>query len=132
MQVQGFMKKYQGKILQDDGAYKSQEFINFAKDFRSVIKDLADTIGATIESWNVGHYYVSGFLEKEGKYIYFYYNEPRHMPIDLLRSDAHMGILYRTAKGSKDYTGGCNQFCNLLDFPSATKRFFERQCAKVA
>ena len=132
MKVQGFMKKYQGKILQDDGAYKSKEFINFAKDFRSVIKDLADTIDATIESWNVGHYYVSGFLEKEGKYIYFYYNEPRHMPIDLLRSDAHMGILYRTAKGSKDYTGGCNQFCNLLDFPSATKRLFERQFAKAS
>jgi len=47
--------------------------------------------------------YVSGFIEKNGKYVY------------LSISDSGLGkpILFRTAKNEKDYTGGSNNFANL-------------------
>ena len=116
MKAESFVKKYQGKTLQDDGPVKSQDFIRFARDFRGVVKDCAATIGANLKKFSVGHYFVSGFLEKDEKYVYFYYSEPRCMAIDLLRRDPMMGILVRTADGPTDFRGGRNNFCNIMEF----------------
>lgn len=115
MTTKKFVSKYQGRVLQDDGCYKSEEFKQFARDLRSTIKEEVKKIGATLHSFSIGHYDVSGFVERDGRYAYFSYSEPRHMPIDLYRSDCSYGFLVRTAEGPKDYRGGLNRFCNIFD-----------------
>lgn len=122
MTTKAFIEKYQGKILEDDGAYKSAEFIAFAKAMRSVINSELKRIGAKLTSFSVGHYDVSGFVERGGQYVYFSYSEPRHLPIDLTRTDAMMGILVRTADGPKDYRGGINNFTNITSFADLVDR----------
>lgn len=119
-----FIQEYQGRILQDGGPYISDEFKKFAKDFRSVVKEEAQLAGAVLQKFSVGHYDVSGFLAKEGKYVYFSYNLPRHLPIDLSRDDAMQGILIRRAKDAKDFRGYRNHFANICYFADAVKELF--------
>lgn len=116
MKIFSFTKKYQGRILEDAGAYKSQEFIQFAKDMKSTIREICKENDAELVQWSVGHYDVNGFILRNGKYVYFSYSEPRYMEIDLNRSDPMLGILIRTTKHEKDYTGGPNNFCNIHTF----------------
>ena len=114
MKAEMFVKKYDGKVLQDAVTCNSQEFTTFANDFRSVAKEVAKRIGADLVSFSVGHYFFSVFMSRDGKFVYFSYDLPRHMTLDLSRSDSWQGILVRTAKHPKDYTGGSNRFCNVM------------------
>lgn len=116
MTLDRFIEKYHNRILTDAGAYKSDEFVRFALDFKSAIKDELKSIGAKLVSFSVNHYDVSGFIERAGKYVYFSYSEPRYLRIDVNRSDAMMGILTRTAKSDTDYRGGVNHFTNFYGF----------------
>ena len=118
MKTESFVKKYQGKTLQDDGSVKSQDFIRFARDFRSVVKDCAATIGANLKRVLRRALLCIGVLGKGWKVCLFLYSEPRCMAIDLLRRDPMMGILVRTADGPTDYRGGRNNFCNIMEFAS--------------
>lgn len=122
MKATGMLRKYQGRTIQDDGAYKSQEFIRFARDFRSTVKDIASEIGGEICNFHIGHYDVSGFIQRSGKYVYFSYSEPRHMAVNLLAEDPRFGILIRTANNEKDYTGGYNNFCNILNMKGVAEK----------
>lgn len=114
MKAETFVKKYDRRVLEDAGTCNSQEFIAFAENFRSVVKEVAKKIGAELVSFSVGHYFFSGFVSRDGKFVYFSYDLPRHMTLDLSRSDSWQGILVRTAKHPKDYTGGSNRFCNIM------------------
>ena len=53
--------------------------------------------------FNQGHYYFSGFAEKNYKIIYFSISDVRHFPND-------NSVLIRTAKHTKDWTGGSNNY----------------------
>ena len=114
MKAETFVKKYDGRVLEDAGTCNSQEFITFANDFCSVAKEVAKKIGAELVSFSVGHYYFSGFMSRDGKFVYFSYDLPRHMTLDLSRADSLQGILVRTAKHQRDYTGGSNRLCNVM------------------
>lgn len=116
MKVATFVRKYNGKVLEDAGAYKSAEFVQFARDMKSTIREICKEVGAELVKFSVGHYDVSGFAVKDGKYVYFRYSEPRHLSIDLSRADPMNGILIRTAEHEKDYRGGMNNFCNIYTF----------------
>ena len=51
------------------------------------------------------------------KYVYFSYNIPRgEEPLRLNSRSYLSGILVRTAEHERDYHGGYNNFCSLLDF----------------
>ena len=119
MTVEKLYETYQGKTLEDAGAYKSDDFIVFARAMRSAIQNEVKKIGAKVVNFSVGHYDISGFVEKEGRYVYFSYSEPRCMPIDLTRADCMKGILVRRAKGPKDYSGEHNYFTNIMSFRSS-------------
>ena len=122
MKISSFTKKYQGRILEDGGAYKSQEFIQFARDMKSTIREVCKDNGAELVKFSVGHYDVSGFALKNGRYVYFSYSEPRHWPIDLNDSGYMNGILIRTAEHDKDFHGGYNNFCNIYTFADKLNR----------
>jgi len=82
---------------------KTPQFKSFVRDFRSEYKKIAARIGANIEL-SVGHFYISGFFERGGKYVYFSIPDVRFFP-----GEYYVNILIRTAKSNKDYTGGCNK-----------------------
>ncbi len=71
-------------------------------------------------AFSVGHYYVSGFVSKNGSFVYFSVSDVRYFP-----GDWYNHMLVRSAKDVKDYTGGPNGYTSLENFKEETKRFFE-------
>lgn len=109
-----FVQKYQGKIIDDWGCQNSPEFKQFAKDLRNALKRELKPLNINIESFTIGHYFASGFVERDGSYVYFSYDLNRGFPVDLYARDCHAGILVRTAESAKDYRGGHNNFVYAL------------------
>lgn len=86
----------------ESSCFKTREFRQFATWFRN---DLKKVLGANEEivNFNVGHFYVSGFIRRyDGSFSYFSISDVRFFP------DAR--VLVRTAKHEKDYTGGTNHY----------------------
>lgn len=122
MKFEELEKKYQNNCVEDDGGYMSEEATTFAKDIKSYFSGIAKELGAKIVKCNIGHYCISGFIEKNGKYMYFSYSIPRgEAAIDLYEGNFLEGILYRTAESTSDFKGGRNNFCNFLHVRDAIK-----------
>ena len=126
MKLNTFIKKYDGKILEDDGCVNSREFIQFAKDFRSMLREICKEIGANLVKCQTGHYHIFGFVEADGKYVYFSYDEPRHARIDMAKGNCD-GILIRTAKDTKDYSGGRNCFCSFYNIKESLAKLITQE-----
>ena len=116
MNVQAYLKTYTGKVLEDWGSVVSEEFKKFSSDFRSVIKAQGKKVGAELKNYRMGHYDMSGFFERNGKFVYFSYSPARRMPINPWDCGAMNGILIRTAEALKDFRGGMNHFTDIEDF----------------
>ena len=113
--MEQIIKKYQNRALEDWGSVMSTEAKQFSKDFKRRLNLNLKKKGMEIVNFNTGHYYISGFIKKKDKYVYFTYNFPRHgMAINLHDNGCWGGILVRTAENEKDFTGGHNNFTNLL------------------
>lgn len=108
-----FIKEYHGKKLIDWGAQNSSDFLSFARKFKNYLKRSVSPYGIDVAEFYVGHYYISGFVEKEGKFVYFNYDFPRGQKIDTDVRGCHGGVLIRTAKDVKDYRGGQNNFTSI-------------------
>lgn len=90
------------------------EFKKFARSMRSAIKkDLANE-GLELTDFNIGHFYVSGFVRnpRTGKYGYFNTGDVR---VDLFGRSFLNNCYVRTAQSPKDYTGGMNHACAIYD-----------------
>ena len=92
------------------GPTTGEDFKVFARLFKKRLKSQLP-IEATLVNWNCGHYYLSGFVQKDGKFAYFSISDVRGFP-----GAWRKAILIRTAKSDTDYTGGPNGYTNLEDF----------------
>lgn len=91
----------------------TEEFASFAKDFKKHIgQSLPD--GAKLVDFSRGHFYVSGFIEKPGKFVYFSVSDVR-----FFRDGWYNDILVRTARHIKDYSGGQNNSTSLQNFKAS-------------
>ena len=82
---------------------KSKQCSQFGMDLKKALKnDLGTEYDVEI---SIGHFYISGFVNKVGtdKYVYF-----------------------RSAENNKDYRGGSNHFCNLYELDVKIKELLER------
>ena len=113
-------KKYQGHLIENDGAYKSRDFVDFANYAKRRMKAAADEKNIDLVDFHIGHYDISGFFRSRttGRYAYFSFSDCRYKPLDFNKCDPCGGFLLRTAKGPEDYTGGQNRFTNLNGFTS--------------
>lgn len=127
MNYTAFAKQYKGRNLEDNGAVLSKDFRKFAKSFQSLMKDNAATHNWEVHSCNVGHYDISGYLHKDGHYIYFSYAPARRMPLNLESANVHHSIMMRMARNPQDYIGGHNHFCSVKDIPNVIKRLDRMQ-----
>ena len=86
--MQKIYKKYQGVAIEDDLAYVSKEFKQFASYFKRRLKMNLEDRGMDLVEFHVGHYDFGGFAEKDGKYVYFSYSCPRYgTPINFEKTD---------------------------------------------
>lgn len=108
-------EQYHFKSVEDDGTYMSEEAKKFARDFKRRLSVNAKERGMSVVNFSVGHYFISSFLKRADKFVYFSYYIPRYeAPFDFNRQDCYEGFLVRTAEHEKDYRGGHNNFTNLL------------------
>ena len=122
MKINDLKRKYDGKTVEDLGCYMSEEAKLFARHLKSTIKTIAQEQSFEMTNFSVGHYYISGFLKKDGKFVYFSRDIERYeQPINLEKSGV-FGFLVRTAKHEKDYTGGHNNYCGLSEFSNLLDR----------
>lgn len=89
----------------ESSSQKTPEFTSYARTFESEIKKEIEKVGGTLESFNQGHFYVSGFFKVAGQMYYFSQSDVRHFPSATL--------LLRTAQHIKDYTGGSNHYVTM-------------------
>lgn len=72
------------------------------------------------------HYDCSGFLCKDGKYIYISYSIPRYgEKINFDDSGYINGVLYRTAENDHDFHGGHNNFSSISNLPRKIIEMFD-------
>ena len=89
---------------------KTEEWKQFSKEFKKYIKDNLPE-NSELVNFNIEHFYVSGFVKRGDKYVYFSISDVRHF------SDGwYNDILIRTVKDEKDYTGGRNSETDLKNF----------------
>lgn len=105
-------RKWNEKAVKDDITVMSKEAKSFVTAFKNYLKRNLPA-GYEVESLSAGHYYCSGFVKKEDKYIYLSYDIPRYGEAINFETSGVNGVLYRTAKNNKDFTGGGNHFCSI-------------------
>lgn len=126
-----FKKKWNGKSVEDWGAYMSKEGKSFVTAFKNMLKRELSADGIEVVDFHAGHYDLSGFCKKGDRYIYVSYSIPRGgMPIRFDNSSCMNGVLYRTAKDNKDWHGGHNNFSDINNLPEAIRALFDRASLK--
>lgn len=89
----------------ESSSQTTPEFVKYATTFKREVKARLAEIGAELLDFNRGHFYVSGFFKKGEQVYYFSQSDVRWFSGD--------GILVRTAKHTKDYSGGANNYTAL-------------------
>lgn len=87
----------------EQSSHNSPQFLAFAKLFKTELKKQLESIGAKIDKVTVGHFYISGFFTKGGKFYYLSWH------------NGDKQLMYRTAKNNKDYSGGSNQWVRISE-----------------
>ena len=124
--VQAFIKKWNGRTLEDAGCYVSKEYQSFQTAFINAMKKIAADMGGTVVNAGKGHYDLHGFIQVGNKYVYFSYDNSLdahgRTHIALTGSNYWEPLLLRTAKDAKDYRGGENNYSCFAECQSLIKK----------
>ncbi len=128
-----FIKTWDGRRLEDWGCVVSKEFKQFQSAFKREVKRLAEERGANLVGYSNGHYDMCGFVERNGKYVYFSYGSLDRTKVSLTpNGNWHSAFLMRTAKSAKDYHGGTNNHVAFSQFQEIMERLFQQQQSAAA
>ena len=110
--VNTFINKW--KDVEFESSYsKTPQFIEFTKDFKTAFKHALGDSAQAIK-FNVGHFYISGFITlANDSIVYFSTSDVRG--VRGFPGAWAKNILVRTAESYTDYTGGSNNYCTLLN-----------------
>ena len=112
--VKAFIKKWNGRTLEDDGCYVSKEFHSFQVAFFNAMRKIAKSLGGEVVNPLYGHYDMSGFIKRGEHYVYFSYSHCGNRTNVQLKQGNLYGCMcpmfFRTAANEKDYRGGSNNF----------------------
>lgn len=100
----------------ESSCYKTEEFRAFARNFKKAIKDELENAGAKLIEYSVGHFDLNGFYQVNDRVGYFSLGDVRG---GHLRAQ----IMFRTAKNTKDYSGGQNNWAYIA--PGVGKKMAE-------
>ena len=124
--VKNFIKKWNHRHLEDWGSVVSPEFKSFQTAFINAMKKIAESCGGELVKSNKGHYYMSGFIKKGDKYIYFSYSSLDRTHV-LLTPDysSFPPMCVRTAQSDTDYHGGTNNNLAFSECEAVIQRLLE-------
>ena len=125
--VKAFIRKWNGRTLEDDGSYVSKEFHSFQVAFFNAMRKIAKSLEGEVVNPSYGHYDMSGFIKRGDKYVYFNYSNGcgrggrTHV---VLKDNGNwfQPMYCRTAKHERDYRGGYNNNCYFEDCESVIER----------
>jgi len=105
------MKKVLAMLLVglESSSTKTPELKALSSAFKSALKKELESIGATLEAYNLGHFDMNGFFKKDEQLFYFSLGDVRGMEFTL-EGGGRVQMMYRTAQHLKDYTGGGNNW----------------------
>lgn len=116
------LNTYKWKGIEDMGAYTSDDFKNFTRLYRNMLKRMCKKNNWELVNFSMGHYYCSWFIKNDkGNHIYMSFADVRHFA-----KEWYNCILYRTAKHDRDYTGGSNWYTDLDNMECHLVQMFER------
>ena len=114
--IQKFLREYQNHEFESSTG-TTKEFKSFATKFKNVIKSILEDTNSNfvLDSYNVGHFYVSGFIQNKenGKFVYFSLSDVRG---NCFGKHFLSNVLVRTAQHNKDFSGGANNYTSLEEF----------------
>ena len=120
-----FKKKWNGVAVQDCGSYMSKEAKSFVTAFKNMLKRELKDMGVEVVNITPEHYFLSGMIKINGKYLYISYDIPRYgSPINFDQSGCMQGVLYRPAKHENDWHGGRNRFCSIKNLPACIRGIY--------
>lgn len=92
------------------GSYTGSDYTKFQTRFINALRKTCNSIDAKLVSTMKGHYILSAFIERDGKYVYLSLSDVR------FRQDGWINdLLVRTAQNEKDYTGGYNNRATIYN-----------------
>lgn len=92
------------------GSTTGYDFLEFAKMFKKFVGNNLPQ-GAKLVKFCTGHYRLSGFIEAQGKYVYFSIPDVRYFPNEWITH-----FLVRRTESDEDYTGKTNHYTTLKKF----------------
>jgi hypothetical protein len=119
-----FIQKYSKFDYYSTHSANTPEFLQFAREFKQIIISLLP-LGARLVKYEVGHFYVYGFIQRGNGYVYFRIFDVRY---DNLWFN---NILVRTAQNKEDYRGGTNIYCKLEDFRNTVDELLPQEETKL-
>lgn len=126
-----FIRKWDKKRLEDSGCVVSKEFKKFQGAFNREVKRIAEEHGATLVNYRNGHYDMSGFLERNGVYLYFSYGALDRTKVQLASHSDFLSPFYmRIAKDTKNFLGGRNNNVLFSQFPETMEKLFKQDHPK--
>lgn len=120
-----FYTRWQASILKDGGCYVSREYRCFQTALVREITRYATAIGATVVSYSKGYYDTSCFVGRNGNFVYICHSSGLCRMACGVRIDLG-SFLIRTARHAKDYTGGCNNYCDISGLQAMMDRLLDR------
>lgn len=126
--LSSFIKKWDRRTLEDSGSYVSKGFRSFQTAFVNAMKKIATSLDGEVVNVSKGHYDISGFIKRGDKYVYFSYDNGigiggrTHIMLTMQGCSGMAGafncpFMIRTAKDSKDYSGGRNVYIDVERSP---------------
>lgn len=112
MKVKKFLEQWYDRTIEDWGGTTSQEYKDFQRGYRNVLKEIGNEIGMELHSFNKNHYDFSAVM-KSNKTEQFYYISISD--VRYFKNEWANNILYRTMANDKDWTGGSNHYCSLKE-----------------
>lgn len=119
-----FKSKWDGESL-CSGVGNSKATASFCRGFKNMLTRELTPYGIEVVTFKQGYGDCSGFLKKDDKYIYIAYHYPMAMAkVDFSEVGVH-GVLYRTARSERDYSGGTNNFSSIEKLPRNILEMFD-------
>lgn len=131
MKVKEFLNTWLDREIEDWGGTTSQEYKNFQRNYRSVLKEIGKNIGLELHSFNKNHYDFSAVMKSNitNQFYYISISDVRYW-----KNEWANKILYRTMEHDHDWTGGSNRYStlenlskNLLDLDKQILQNLERE-----
>lgn len=129
--LKSFIKKWDGRTLEDDGAYVSKEFHSFQVAFFNAMRKIAASLDGEVIKPCYGHYDMSGFIKRGDKYVYFNYSNCGNRTHVVLKDNsmnsygALCPMFVRTAANEKDFRGGYNNWTSMETCESVIERLLD-------